>query len=51
MGVKMVIRLNNKTYEASGFTKEGIKHQDLIFTDGTAPNRDIVDRFLSLVES
>ena len=51
MGVKMVIRLNNKTYDASGFTKEGIKHHDLIFTDGTAPDNAIVDKFLQLVEN
>ena len=38
LGVTMVIRLNNKTYEASGFTNNGIKHQDLFFTDGTAPS-------------
>jgi cell division cycle 14 len=51
LGVKMVIRLNNKTYDANGFTKEGIKHHDLIFTDGTAPDAAIVDKFLELVES
>ncbi len=45
----MVIRLNNKTYDATGFTKEGIKHHDLIFTDGTAPDAPIVDKFLDLV--
>lgn len=38
LGVTMVIRLNNKTYDASGFTKNGIKHHDMIFPDGTAPN-------------
>ncbi len=47
----MVIRLNNHTYEAKGFTKEGIKHHDLIFPDGTPPPIDIVDKFLSLVEN
>lgn len=51
LGVKMVIRLNNKTYDVTGFTKEGIKHHDLIFTDGTAPDPTIVDKFLDLVES
>lgn len=45
----MVIRLNNKTYEANDFIKEGIKHHDLIFPDGSAPNGDIVDKFLELV--
>jgi len=42
----MVIRLNNKTYDASGFTENGIKHHDLFFTDGTAPSLDIVGQFL-----
>jgi hypothetical protein len=38
LGVKVVVRLNNKTYDAKVFTKEGIRHEDLIFTDGTAPS-------------
>ena len=37
LGVKVVIRLNNKTYDPSDFIKGNIKHHDLIFTDGTAP--------------
>lgn len=46
----MVIRLNNKTYEADGFIKNGIKHHDLFFTDGTAPSLQIVEQFLSIAE-
>jgi cell division cycle 14 len=46
----MVIRLNNKTYQANDFVKAGIKHEDLFFTDGTAPPADIVDKFLDIVE-
>ena len=46
----MVIRLNNKTYDASGFTNNGIKHHDLFFTDGTAPSQSIVEEFLEIVE-
>ena len=46
----MVIRLNNKTYEASGFTNNGIKHHDLFFTDGAAPSLAIVEEFLNIVE-
>jgi len=49
LGVTMVIRLNNKTYEESGFTSNGIKHHDLFFTDGTAPSLQIVDKFLEIV--
>lgn len=33
----MVIRLNKKAYEASRFTKNGIKHVDLYFLDGSCP--------------
>jgi cell division cycle 14 len=51
MGVKAVVRLNNKTYDSAGFTKEGIDHYDLIFTDGTAPSSDVVQKFLDIAES
>ncbi len=47
----MVIRLNNKTYEANDFIKAGIKHHDLFFTDGTAPPAEIVNKFLEIVEN
>ena len=49
MGVTMVIRLNNKTYEANDFVKENVKHQDLFFTDGTAPSIPICEKFLDIV--
>lgn len=51
MGVTMVIRLNNKTYEANDFVKDGIKHQELFFTDGTAPSIPICEKFLDIVEN
>ena len=35
--VGLVIRLNNKTYDATRFTKNGIKHTDIYFTDGSCP--------------
>lgn len=41
MGVTLVIRLNKKSYEASRFTKNGIKHMDLYFIDGSIPPPDI----------
>ena len=50
LGVTAVIRLNNKTYDAAGFTKNGVKHHELFFTDGTAPSLEIVDKFLDIVE-
>lgn len=36
-GVGLVIRLNNETYESKKFLKNGIKHQELFFTDGSNP--------------
>lgn len=50
MGVTGVVRLNNKTYESSGFTNNGINHHELFFTDGTAPSMEIVNKFLDIAE-
>lgn len=50
-GIKLVIRLNRKTYAASRFTDRGIQHVDLYFPDGSCPSKDIVARFLHIVES
>lgn len=33
----MVIRLNKKAYEGSRFTKNGIKHEEIYFLDGSTP--------------
>lgn len=51
LGVTQVIRLNKPTYEASRFTKCGIKHFDLFFLDGSAPTKSIIKQFLSSVEN
>ena len=51
MGVKVVIRLNNKTYDETDFVKNGIKHHDLYFADGSVPSVDIVKQFLEIAES
>lgn len=50
-GVTDVVRLNTKTYEASGFTTQGINHIDMYFVDGTCPSMDIVNKFITLAES
>ena len=49
-GVTLVIRLNKKTYEANRFTKNGIKHEEIYFLDGSTPTDDKVLRFLELCE-
>ena len=51
MGVTLVVRLNKPQYEKSKFTKQGIKHLDLFFIDGTAPPDDIVPQFLTAAEN
>ncbi|KAF5299577.1 hypothetical protein FQR65_LT09382 [Abscondita terminalis] len=49
--IKTVIRLNNKVYDSSVFTKAGIEHHELFFPDGTIPTKQILLRFLNLSES
>ena len=49
--VTTIVRLNNKLYDASKFTKEGFIHKDLFFFDGSTPSDDLVDKFLALSES
>lgn len=43
--------MNKKTYEASRFTKHGIKHIDQYFLDGSTPEPKIVDDFLRICEN
>lgn len=50
LGVTSVVRLNNQTYNSAHFKEAGIKHHELFFTDGTCPPKDIVERFLEIVE-
>lgn len=49
--MRVVVRLNKKTYDAAPFTKSGIRHVELYFNDGTAPSLEIVDKFLELAET
>jgi cell division cycle 14 len=37
IGVGLVIRLNKETYDAKKFLKNGIKHLELFFADGSVP--------------
>ena len=34
-----LIRLNKPSYDATRFTKHGIKHHDLYFLDGSTPKK------------
>lgn len=50
-GVKLVIRLNRRQYDRQQFIKNGIKHAELYFPDGTCPPSDIVNKFLRIAEA
>jgi len=49
-GVTMVIRLNNKQYDEERFKKNGIKHTDLYFLDGSCPTDEIIEKFIKICE-
>lgn len=50
MNVGLVVRLNKPQYDKTKFTKNGIKHLDLYFLDGTSPPDEIVTKFLQHAE-
>lgn len=50
IGVTHVVRLNHKQYDEERFKKQGIKHTDLYFTDGSCPSDEIIAQFLKIVE-
>jgi len=51
LGVTMVVRLNNAQYEATRFTKNGIKHKDIYFLDGSCPKDALIDEFIAAAEA
>ena len=51
LGINTVVRLNNKTYDSNDFVKNGIRHQELYFPDGSVPSMEIVRKFLLLAET
>ncbi|KAF4738438.1 Dual specificity protein phosphatase cdc14a, partial [Perkinsus olseni] len=51
MGVKLIIRLNQKLYDRSRFTSAGFAHMDLFFPDGSCPSPSIVNHFVSAIEA
>lgn len=50
VGVQLVLRLNNATYDAARFVRHGIAHEDLFFVDGSCPSAAILARFFRLAE-
>lgn len=49
--VKTVVRLNEKMYDARRFVDQGFDHKDLFFEDGSAPNDDIMRKFIDISEN
>ncbi|CAD8164998.1 unnamed protein product [Paramecium octaurelia] len=49
-GVTCVVRLNKKQYDEQKFIKNGIKHEDIYFLDGSVPGDDKILRFLQVAE-
>lgn len=50
LGVTAVVRLNQKTYDSERFTRQGIRHYDLYFIDGSCPSESLVKEFLKIAE-
>eukprot|EP00747_Dinoflagellata_sp_TGD_P217783 gnl/TRDRNA2_/TRDRNA2_90139_c0_seq2.p1 gnl/TRDRNA2_/TRDRNA2_90139_c0~~gnl/TRDRNA2_/TRDRNA2_90139_c0_seq2.p1 ORF type:complete len:423 (-),score=73.19 gnl/TRDRNA2_/TRDRNA2_90139_c0_seq2:157-1263(-) len=50
-GIGIIVRLNKKQYDRRRFIDHGIKHVDLYFLDGSCPSREIIGKFLHIVES
>lgn len=48
LGVTCVIRLNTSTYDPRPFVRNGIRHHDLYFVDGSVPSDEIVHKFLEI---
>mmetsp|Transcript_6704 Transcript_6704/g.7641 ORF Transcript_6704/g.7641 Transcript_6704/m.7641 type:complete len:203 (-) Transcript_6704:37-645(-) len=51
LGVERIIRLNKASYNKKRFTKFGFKFNDLYFLDGSTPSKEIVLKFIDLVEN
>ena len=50
-GVSDVIRLSAPSYDAKVFTRVGINHHHLFYTDGTTPPPHILKKFMEITEN
>ena len=48
--IGLVDRLNKPVYDKEIFIKNGIKHVDMYFLDGSTPNVEIMDNFIHMCE-
>ncbi|ORY74516.1 protein-tyrosine phosphatase-like protein [Leucosporidium creatinivorum] len=49
-GVKVVIRLNKKLYDAQHFTERGMDHIEMYFDDGTNPPMEMTREFIDIAD-
>ena len=50
LGVRSIVRLNNRTYDSNRFIKYGFKHHELYFLDGSIPTENIIREFIRILE-
>ena len=48
--IGLVVRLNKPVYDKEKFVKNGIKHVDMYFLDGSTPSVEIMDNFINICE-
>ena len=48
--IGLVVRLNKPVYDKEKFIKNGIKHVDMYFLDGSTPSVEIMDNFINICE-
>lgn len=49
--VTTVVRLNKKIYDSNRFQDAGFVHKDLFFIDGSTPNDNILNKFITICEA
>ena len=49
-GVTTVVRLNRPAYDAEDFRRHGLRHEDLVYQDGSNPPDDLLQEFLRVCE-
>ena len=48
--IRLIIRLNKKTYNKKIFEKQGIKHIDLYLQENTKPSTKLIIKFIKIIE-
>lgn len=46
--VTAIVRLSNATYDSTKFKKNGIRHYELFYPDGSIPDESIIQRFFDI---